>query len=195
MATAAAQPAAYSCCAMSDAEFNWVAWHRRHNRSDMQTGSVLALMLLLLVLMTATAVAVTRTATANTRLVASVQAGSVAFALAAAATRRAMQTVQADPTLLPGSGHVDLDAVHGPTGSARTRIRLLGTRPGCAALGALPAERSDYEIQVTATGTRGALSHHRQGFYVCREICTPPCTGMETPAQPTYWYQTRPDKP
>lgn len=165
-------------------------------RTLKQAGSALPLILALLTILLATAVAITRTAVANTRLAASVSAGGAAFRLADAATANALQAVRDQPTLLPASGTERLPDHHDSSGRARVEVHHISTVTGCAALAPHAAERHNYEIRVTARGPRGSLSHHRQGIYTCRETCaTTPCIGAETLAMPSYWYQTRPDKP
>lgn len=160
-----------------------------------QSGAVLPLIMILLALMTAATLAVSRAAIVNTRLVSSVHSSSNAFWLAERVMHAALRSVRDNPAALPVAGHIDLAPMQNTAGSARTRIRVLGTQAGCAVLDPLPSERTDYEIQVTTNSARGALRHHRQGIFICRELCAPPCIGIETPAQTTYWYQTRPDKP
>ena len=168
----------------------------RHLQIARQSGSTLPLVLALLTILTATAVAITRTAVANTRLTSSVSAGGAAFRLATAATAAALQILRDQPALLPASGIAPLPAMREQSGSAEISVHHIRTVASCTALAPLTAERHDYEIRVTANGPRGALSHHRQGIYTCRETCAAmPCIGVETLAAPTYWYLTRPDKP
>lgn len=161
---------------------------------NVQRGSALPLTLMLLTVLTATAVSVARTSVANTRLIGSVTAADTAFRLASEATHAALQTARDQPALLPAGGHINLPDRHSREGSVQISIRHLRTAADCPALSPLPGERHDYEIQVTARSTYGALSHHRQGFYVCRELCASSCIAAETPAEPSYWYHTRPDK-
>jgi len=161
-----------------------------------QSGSALPLILALLTVLSATAIAITRTAVANTRLTASVSAAGATFRLAAEATTNTLQTARQQPALLPANGITQLPDLQHQSGSAQITVHHIGTVASCAALAPLPGVRHDYEIRVTANGPRGALSHHRQGFYICREACAAtPCIGVETLAMPSYWYQTRPDKP
>lgn len=161
-----------------------------------QSGSALPVILALLTVLSATAIAITRTAVANTRLTASVSAAGVAFRLADEATTNTLQTVRQQPALLPASGIAQLPGMQHQSGSAQIQVHYMGTVASCAAMAPLAGVRHNYEIRVTANGPRGARSHHRQGFYICREACAAaPCIGVETLAMPSYWYQTRPDKP
>jgi hypothetical protein len=159
-----------------------------------QTGSVLPLVLGLMTVLTAVAVSAARTSVANTRLLTSVDAAQATFRTASLATNAALQAVRDDPALLPGSGVAALPEFRHSGGTAQRELHYRTTAVNCPALDPIASERIDYEIRVTARGARGARSHHRQGFYVCRETCTPPCVGVETAPLPTHWYVTRPDK-
>ncbi len=159
-----------------------------------QKGSALPLALGLLTVLTAVAVSAARTSVANTILLVSVAAAQSTFRLAAATTADTLQAVRDDPALLPASGSVTLPDVQHQDGTAQAELHHRVTTPHCPVLDPTPGERIDYEIRVTARGPRGALSHHRQGFYICRETCAAPCVGVETPPMPTHWYVTRPDK-
>lgn len=164
------------------------------DKRTQQSGFALPLVLGLLTVLSAVAVSAARTSVANTRLLGSVDAAQTTFRLAARATAAALQAVRDDPTLLPAGGVVALPAFQHNDGTAAAELHHLATTPHCPALDPTPGERRDYEIRVTARGPRGARSHHRQGFYICREACAAPCVGVETPALPTHWYVTRPDK-
>ncbi len=159
-----------------------------------QQGSALPLVLLLLTLLTTVTVSVMQNAIANTRLIGSIAAARQAFNLASNGTASGLLYITSNPATLPAADTVytfpDRDL------AVNTDLRPVSGPSGCNDLAPLNGTRHDFEIRATGRAGRGAISHHRQGFYICREDCgSLSCTGVETAPKTTYWYVTRQDRP
>lgn len=155
----------------------------------LQRGAVLAVTLLLLTIVTLVGVAAARQVNAGLRVTATLRNADLAFQLAASAVESALQFADDNPALLPPTGTLQLSAQHESYGRATRAIRHTGD-------GICPAPftgtRSDFEIQATAETARGARSHQRLTFFVCREICgAGPCA--ESAPQVYSWFETRAD--
>jgi len=164
------------------------------NMRSKQTGSALPIVLILLTLLTAAAVSVMQSAIANSRLSGSMMAAREAFRLASHGTATGLRSVTDDPTTLPAAD----DIYRFPTADSgiHSDLRHTSGPSGCNDLAPLPGIRHDFEIRATGEASRGAISHHRQGFYICSEDCGgQACIGVETLPHSTYWYVTRPDMP
>ena len=160
-----------------------------------QRGAALPLCLTLLTLLSLFAVAASRLAVSNAQLTGALFHGEEAFRLAQLAIAGSLADIAADPSLLPASGSAVLAPLVSAGGRSSRELHYLGLT-GCDELAPLSGQRIDYELRVTAVGTRNALSHQRQRFYMCRETCASvPCTGVEIGPVRSHWYVTRPDLP
>ncbi|NND55006.1 MAG: hypothetical protein HKN56_08570 [Gammaproteobacteria bacterium] len=157
-----------------------------------QGGAALAITLMLLAFLSLAGISGLRAATVALRLSTALQDADQAFALSTRAIDHALTTARDDPASLPASGTQTLPTLRDPAypeSRADGEIRFAGTQ-SCPA--PLTGTRYDYEIRVTATAGRGALSHQRQHFYYCRPACsTPPCA--ETGPVKSGWQVTQPD--
>ena len=154
-----------------------------------QRGAALAVTLALLAIVLLTGISSLRAATVALRLSNALQDADNAFALAARVTAGAINDIGMNPGILPPSGTVTLPPVQEQSARALAAFRYAGAHTCPAPLSGI---RHDYELSVTATAGRGAVSHQRSYFYMCRPPCAAaPCA--ETGPVMTGWLVTRPD--
>jgi len=153
-------------------------------------GGVLPLALIVLSIMSLLSLQMLRTALSEAGLVRALQSAALAAGVARRNSRAALAAITADPALLPPatvSSRRSMPAARDPGGNARTEVVFLDSDGVCPRLPGRTVTRDHYEIISSTTTPQGAAHTEHQGFYVCREICSAPCTGTVTPPVASYW--------
>lgn len=157
-----------------------------HHPSVQHQGSALVFALLLLTILTVLAMAMHRAALAEAQIAGSIANQQQAFALAMQQIAAGLLLAQTQPENLPTSIAMPLSRISQGAAHADAVIESIGQDSHCSGLTA--GERIHYQITSTAQANRGARSQLVQGFWLCRELCTPPCTAVMYAPHRSYWY-------
>jgi hypothetical protein len=155
-----------------------------------QHGGVLPLAMLVLSVMALLTLQTVRTTLTQAGLTRSLLGAAAAAGAARANSAAALAAVTASPALLPpamAGARRDMSAAFAAGGTARAELVFAGSDSVCPRLPGVPVTRHHYEIISSATTAKGATQTEYQGFYVCREVCPPPCIGAVTPPVASYW--------
>jgi hypothetical protein len=154
-------------------------------------GSILPLALILLAMLTLLAINSLATAVSNARLLRALAAYDEASRYATIATENALHYAANNPAALPDTANVQLqlDSMNFVNGNAIAAIEFVANDTHCPLLAPLRATRDHFKIDATGTSDKAGVVRHSQGFFICRELCAaPPCTGVFTAPQRSYWH-------
>lgn len=145
--------------------------------------------LLLLTVLSLLALAGHRAAIAEARISQSMAGYQQAFAIASLQLTTGLQLARDEPESLPTTTTpLVLEQISNPTAWANATLVHLTQDMHCPDLAPAHAERLHFEIRAHGYASRGAERELIQGFWICREVCSPPCTGIVTGPRISYWY-------
>ena len=155
-------------------------------------GSALPIVLMLLMILSLLAANALRTAIAESRLIDSLLVAGQVFETAEpgimAGLRFAYENPSGLPTDLPTDLPVTLSIVNpNRRGTVEATLSHTAIDNYCPMMDVLPVERLHYEIHSVASVDDLLRQTHIQGFYICREVCPGPCTGIESFPVESYW--------
>ncbi|MDP6437437.1 MAG: hypothetical protein QF790_02485 [Gammaproteobacteria bacterium] len=151
------------------------------------TGSALPIVLMLLTILSLFAANALRTATAEARLTDSLLVADRAFELGERGIAAGLRYAFENPANLTTGLPLAL-RLAGPDADDTVEVSLAHTVLDnyCPAMSVSPVERLHFEIRAMVH-VELLRQTHVQGFYICREICPGPCTGIESLPVRSYW--------